>query len=94
MTETRMEIGLTSAGELFLSDGNYSVALPATIAGLRYLTAILVGRQMGEKKLGQAGAPVQSSIDILIKEYQIKLPAKIKLIELNEVSSLTVELDL
>ena len=94
MNETSMIIGLTAAGELFLSDGNYSVALPPTVAGLRYIMSILVGRQMNQKKLGEAGAPLQSSIDALVKEYQVNLPTKIKAIEANEINSIKVELDL
>ena len=65
-----MQISLSPYGELLLTnDHNYSVVIPATVAGLTYLKAILLSRQLGSTKLGQSGAPTQAQVDAMVAAF-------------------------
>ena len=89
LEEVRLEVGITSAGELFLSEGNYSIALPNSIQGYRYLISILSARQMKQTKIGQAGAPTQWEIDKAIRDFK-----PVKPLIPSKVLNLNIKVDL
>jgi hypothetical protein len=68
--DTPLHISLSSFGSLLLSDGdNYVVQIPATVGGLIYFKDILISRQLGQTKLGQAGAPTQDQVDEAVSKF-------------------------
>ena len=65
-----MQINLNPDGDFILSEGNYSINLPLSLAGLNYLASILRGQQMGQTKLGEPGAPVQSAVNAALARWK------------------------
>ena len=74
-----MNIDITTDGQFVLSEGNYSIRLPVSLAGLAVLADMLRARKRGQTKLAQPGAPAQSNIPELIaaklKEMRERPPA-------------------
>ena len=68
-----MHISISPYGRLLLSDGElYSVEIPATVGGLTYLMSMLLSRQLGSTKIGQAGTPTQAQVDAAVAAFITK----------------------
>ena len=74
-----MQIDITTDGYFILAEGNYSIRIPPSLAGLHIMYDMLKARRRGETKLAQPGAPAQSNIPELIaaklKEIRERPPA-------------------
>jgi len=74
-----MQIDITTDGYFILAEGNYSIRIPTSLAGLHIMYDMLKARRRGETKLAQPGAPAQSNIPELIaaklKEIRERPPA-------------------
>lgn len=68
-----LEIALTIANEIRLSDGPYHIDLPASPKGFAVLMSILTARANAVTTLGTAGAPTQrmaaAMLAKLVAEY-------------------------
>lgn len=65
-----MEIKLNAEGDFTLSQDTYSIDIPLSLGGLNFIAGVLRGQQMGQTKLGQAGAPTQAAVREALKRWK------------------------